>query len=89
MTTAIRMPDVGTTVEQITLVEWLKKEGETVKRADPLCVVQTDKVTVEIESIAEGILLRHQFTTGTEIREGTTIAYIGRAGETRWDTGVF
>jgi pyruvate/2-oxoglutarate dehydrogenase complex dihydrolipoamide acyltransferase (E2) component len=75
------MPDLGTTVEVVTLVAWLKQEGETVKRGDPLCEVETDKATDQLESVAAGVLLRHMVPERTEVRSGTVIAYIGSPGE--------
>lgn len=82
MATAIKMPDLGTTVDTVTLIKWLKNEGETVERGEPLCEIQTDKAVNEVESIAKGVLLRQEVTEGSEIKQGTTIAYIGREGET-------
>jgi pyruvate/2-oxoglutarate dehydrogenase complex dihydrolipoamide acyltransferase (E2) component len=75
------MPDLGTTVEVVTLVAWLKQEGEPVKRGEPLCEVETDKATDQLESVAAGILLRHMVPERTEVQSGTIIAYIGSPGE--------
>ncbi|HBG28953.1 MAG: hypothetical protein A2Y10_03505 [Planctomycetes bacterium GWF2_41_51] len=77
----IKMPDVGTTVESVILIKWLKKEGEQVKRGESICEVQTDKANVEIESIASGVLLKQIVAEDSEISVGTIIAYIGEPGE--------
>jgi pyruvate dehydrogenase E2 component (dihydrolipoamide acetyltransferase) len=50
------MPKLEMAQETATVVEWLKQEGEHVEKGEPLLVVETDKVTVEIESPASGIL---------------------------------
>lgn len=81
MATAIKMPDLGTTVDTVTLIKWLKNEGETVERGEPLCEIQTDKAVNEVESIAKGVLLRQEVTEGSEIEQGTIIAYVGKEGE--------
>jgi pyruvate dehydrogenase E2 component (dihydrolipoamide acetyltransferase) len=81
MATPIKMPDLGTTVEVVTLVAWLKQEGDCVKRGEPLCEVETDKATDQLESVAAGVLLRQVVPAKTEVRSGTIIAYIGSAGE--------
>lgn len=81
MATEIKMPDLGTTVDEIKLVKWLKQEGDDVKRGDFLCEVETDKATTELESVAKGVLLKHVVAEGTDIQVGATIAYIGQAGE--------
>jgi len=81
MATAIKMPDLGTTVEQITVLKWLKKEGEAVKRGDPLCEIQTDKAVMELESVAQGVLLKQVVVENTDVEVGEVIAYVGQAGE--------
>ena len=58
MATAIRIPDISTTADTVVLRKWLKQEGEQVKRGEPLCEVETDKANTELESIAEGTLLK-------------------------------
>ena len=81
MAKAIKMPDLGTTVDKVTLIAWLKQEGEQIKRGEALCEVETDKATTELESVAQGVLLRQVVAAGTEIEVGTVIAYVGQAGE--------
>ena len=81
MANEIIVPDSGTSVEAVRLIKWLKKEGETVKKGDALCELETDKATTELESFVEGILLRQLVEAGSEIEIGTTIAYIGQEGE--------
>ncbi|MBU4211277.1 MAG: 2-oxo acid dehydrogenase subunit E2 [Verrucomicrobia bacterium] len=81
MATVIRMPDFGTTVEQVKLIRWLKNMGATVKRGDVLCEVETDKAVSELESVAEGILLKHVVPEGADVEKGTIIAYVGTPGE--------
>ena len=81
MATEIKMPDLGTTVEQVTLVAWLKNPGDMVKRGEALCEVETDKATSELESVAQGVLLKQMVPAGTEIDAGTVIAYVGKEGE--------
>ena len=81
MATPIKMPDLGTNVEEIRLVQWLKQEGDPVKRGEPLCEVETDKATDELESVAEGVLLRQVVPADSEITCGTIIAYVGQPGE--------
>ena len=81
MATEIKMPDMGTTVDEIKLVKWLKQEGDEVKRGEFLCEVETDKATTELESVAKGVLLKQVVPEGTDIQVGTVIAYVGEAGE--------
>jgi pyruvate dehydrogenase E2 component (dihydrolipoamide acetyltransferase) len=56
MATPVIMPKLEMTQETATVVEWLKREGEPVEKGEPLLTVETDKVTVEVEAPATGIL---------------------------------
>jgi len=81
MAVEIKMPDLGTTVETVVLTKWLKQEGDEVKRGELLCEVQTDKANTELESVAEGTLLKQVVAEDTEVTVGTIIAYVGQPGE--------
>jgi pyruvate/2-oxoglutarate dehydrogenase complex dihydrolipoamide acyltransferase (E2) component len=75
------MPDLGTNVDTITVVAWLKEVGDTVGIGEPLCEIETDKAASELESVAAGVLLRQAVSAGAEVETGEIIAYIGAAGE--------
>jgi pyruvate dehydrogenase E2 component (dihydrolipoamide acetyltransferase) len=62
------------------VVKWLKKEGAPVEKGEPLYELDTDKVTQEVESPLSGVLLKIVLPEG-EAAVGTTIAYLGDAGE--------
>ena len=81
MATEIKVPDLGTNEDSVVILEWLKYQGDAVKRGEPLCEVQTDKATTELESVAQGILLKQLVEEDTEVNVGTVIAYIGEPGE--------
>ena len=81
MAVAVKMPDLGTTVDTVVLIKWLKQIGDQVKRGENLCEIETDKATTELESVAQGVVLKHTVSEGQEIIVGTVIAYIGQAGE--------
>ena len=81
MATAIKIPDLGTADETVTLVRWLKAVNEPVKRGEALCEVETDKAASELESIAEGRLLKLVVDAGAKVGPGDVIAYVGQAGE--------
>ena len=81
MAKAIKIPDISTTADTVVLLRWLKQEGEHVKRGEALCEVETDKANTELESVAEGTLLKQVVAEATEITVGTVIAYVGEPGE--------
>jgi pyruvate dehydrogenase E2 component (dihydrolipoamide acetyltransferase) len=77
----IDMPSVGQTTDQLILVEWLKKEGDTVALGESLFSVQTDKAQVEVESVAAGTLLKVLHNAGDTVQAGSPVAYIGNPGD--------
>ena len=80
MATEIKLPRLGQGMESGTIVRWLKAEGDAVKAREPLYELDTDKVTQEVESDIEGVLLKIVVAEG-EVEVGTTIAVIGTDGE--------
>ena len=75
------MPKLGMDMEEGTLVNWLKAEGEPVRKGEALAEIETDKSTVEVESPAEGIVLKLFLEKGDSRPCGTPIACIGAAGD--------
>ena len=72
----IKMPQLGESVTEGTVDRWLKKEGDFVKKDEPLVEVVTDKVNAEIPSPFEGVLIKISVAEGTTIAIGTEIAQI-------------
>ena len=54
--TSINVPRLGLTVTEVTLLEWLIDDGASVKEGDPVCMVESDKSSLEIEAPANGVL---------------------------------
>jgi pyruvate dehydrogenase E2 component (dihydrolipoamide acetyltransferase) len=77
----VRMPSLGQTTDELRIVAWLKAEGDAVRLGEPLLEVETDKATVEVESVASGSLLKVVRGTGELVPAGALIAYIGQPGE--------
>lgn len=82
MAVAIRVSDLGTTVDEVRLVAWLVAEGESVKRGDALAEIETDKATTELESVAAGVLLKQVVPADSKVGKGEVLAYVGKPGET-------
>jgi pyruvate dehydrogenase E2 component (dihydrolipoamide acetyltransferase) len=88
MPTNVIMPALGVAQEKGTLINWLKSEGQTVSKGEPLMEVETDKATVEIEAVASGILANVTASAGDEVPVGHTIALILAPGETIPETAA-
>lgn len=52
------MPKLGQTSDEVKLIRWLVKEGQEIVTGQPLCEVETEKVTMEVESFTEGVVLK-------------------------------
>lgn len=81
MAEKIPMIALSPTMETGTIAKWLVKEGDIVSTDDILCEVETDKATMEYESINEGIILKILIPEGGKASIGMPIAIIGEKGE--------
>lgn len=79
--TEVIMPKMGDGMEEGTLVEWLKKDGDKVKSGEVIGAIQTDKATLELESPGSGVLTGILLKAGETVPVGRPIAIILRDGE--------
>ncbi|WP_036291335.1 pyruvate dehydrogenase complex E1 component subunit beta [Methylosinus sp. PW1] len=82
MTVNVLMPALSPTMEQGKLAKWLKNEGDKVKAGDVIAEIETDKATMEVEAVDEGVLARILVPGGAEnVAVNTPIAVIAEEGE--------
>lgn len=81
MADVMEMLALSPTMEEGTLVEWLKKEGDTVKEGELLAEVETDKATMEMESFFGGTVLKLLVEPGATVKVGDPLVIIGKPGE--------
>lgn len=81
MAVDITMPQMSDTMNEGTILRWLKQEGDSIQRGDVLAEVATDKADLEIESFHEGTLTQICVPQGTTVKVGSLIAIIGDQGE--------
>jgi len=77
----VEMPKMGDTMEEGKILRWIKKEGDEVKRGESVAEVETDKVNIEIESFASGVLRKILVPEGESAPIGAGIALIGSPDE--------
>src|SRR5947209_19070271 len=78
----ILMPALSPTMEKGNLAKWLKKEGEAVKAGDVIAEIETDKATMEYESIDDGVLAKIVVAEGTQdVPVNQLIAVLAQEGE--------
>ncbi len=87
MATEIRMPQFGVSMETGTVAQWLKAEGDTVKAGDVLASIETEKLTNDVVSEVDGVLLKIVAQEGEDIPVQGLMAYVGQPGEVLPDAG--
>ena len=82
MSINITMPALSPTMEEGTLAKWLVKEGDTVSSGDIIAEIETDKATMEVEAVDEGIVAKILVAEGTEgVKVNAVIAMLAEEGE--------
>ena len=77
----VLMPQLGLTMEEGTVSQWIKHEGDEVKTGDVIVEITTDKLTNEVASEHDGVLLKIVAQEGEDIPVKGLLAYIGQPGE--------
>lgn len=85
MSHTFTMPQLGSTMEEGTVVRWYKNEGDTITEGEVLLEIETDKSTMEVESPHSGVLLSILVPTDSVVPVRQPIALIGQPGETPSD----
>jgi len=82
MAVDILMPALSPTMEEGTLAKWLKAEGDTISAGDVIAEIETDKATMEVEAVDEGVLAKILIPAGTEgVLVNAVIAVMAEEGE--------
>src|SRR5207247_2874924 len=81
MATQVVMPKLSPTMEEGQLYRWLKKEGEKVSMGEPLAEIDTDKATMEMQALSNGVLRKILVQEGESAPLGQPIAIVGEADE--------
>lgn len=78
----VLMPALSPTMEKGNLAKWLKKEGDAIKSGDVIAEIETDKATMEVEAVDEGVLAKILVAEGTaDVPVNELIALIAEEGE--------
>ena len=81
MATEIIMPKAGMAMEEGTIVRWLKEIGDPIESGEAIMEIETDKITMETEADAAGVLLAKYYDDGAVVPVTTIIGYIGKPDE--------
>jgi 2-oxoglutarate dehydrogenase E2 component (dihydrolipoamide succinyltransferase) len=80
MATEIRVPALGESITEATVGKWFKQAGEAIKVDEPLVELETDKVTLEVNAPASGVLSEISASTGETVAVGALLGSVGAAG---------
>src|ERR1041385_2630184 len=81
MATKVIMPKLSPTMEEGQIARWLKKEGDKVSMGEPLAEIDTDKATMEMQALSNGVLRKIIINEGESAPLGNLIAVIGEPDE--------
>lgn len=81
MAIKILMPELGESVVEGVVMEWFKQVGDRLTAGEPLVLLETEKVTTEVDSPADGVLLTVVAETGATVAVGDLLGWVGAAGE--------
>src|ERR1043166_7731217 len=82
MSSQVLMPALSPTMTEGKIARWVKSEGESVRAGDVLAEIETDKATMEVEAVDEGVLAKIVIPEGTDhVAVNTPIALIAENGE--------
>src|SRR5215213_322210 len=81
MATKVIMPKLSPTMEEGQISRWLKKEGDKVSMGEPLAEIDTDKATMEMQALGDGVLRKILIDEGQSAPLGQLIAVIGEPNE--------
>ncbi len=80
MTHTVLLPDIGQTIDEGTVEEWLVEIGDEVEKGEPILAVEVDKATLEVAATADGVLVRQLVEVEQTVRTGDPLAVIDEAG---------
>ncbi len=83
MAQEIKMPNLGSDMEEGILLNWTKQVGEQINEGDVIAEIETDKATVEVPATASGTIIKLIGEPGATLTVGSVIGYVGAQGETR------
>jgi len=81
MAIEIKMPALSQTTDEVRLVKWLVSEGDTIRKGESLCEVESDKSVMPLESVGSGTVLKRYVAEDTAVAVGSVIAILGVRGE--------
>ncbi len=76
MRVKVKLPKIGMTMEEATVVRFSKQPGEEFRRGEPIYEIETEKIDQEVEATADGMMLEHSVAEGTNVKVGDCVCVV-------------
>ena len=76
----VRLPKIGMTMEEATVVRFCRQPGESFRAGDPLYEIETEKVSQEVTATADGVMLEHCVAEGDDVAVGAHVCVVEVTG---------
>jgi pyruvate/2-oxoglutarate dehydrogenase complex dihydrolipoamide acyltransferase (E2) component len=76
MRVRVKLPKIGMTMEEATVVRFCRRPGEAFRKGDPLYEIETEKISQEVEAAADGVMLEHAVPEGSDVRVGEPVCVV-------------
>lgn len=73
---SVKLPKIGMTMEEATLVRFCRQPGESFRDGDPLYEIETEKVSQEVTATADGVMLEHCVAEGDNVAVGASVCVV-------------
>jgi pyruvate/2-oxoglutarate dehydrogenase complex dihydrolipoamide acyltransferase (E2) component len=76
----VKLPKIGMTMEEATVVRFCKQPGEAFSKGDPLYEIETEKISQEVEATGNGVMVEHAVPEGSDVRVGDAVCIVETDG---------
>jgi pyruvate/2-oxoglutarate dehydrogenase complex dihydrolipoamide acyltransferase (E2) component len=76
MRVRVKLPKIGMTMEEATIVRFCRQPGEAFRKGDPLYEIETEKISQQVEASGDGVMVEHAVPEGTDVRVGDAVCVV-------------
>jgi pyruvate/2-oxoglutarate dehydrogenase complex dihydrolipoamide acyltransferase (E2) component len=76
MRVRVKLPKIGMTMEEATVVRFCKQPGEAFTKGDALYEIETEKISQEVEATGDGVMVEHSVPEGSDVRVGESVCVV-------------
>jgi pyruvate/2-oxoglutarate dehydrogenase complex dihydrolipoamide acyltransferase (E2) component len=79
MKVRVKLPKIGMTMEEATVVRFCRQPGEAFRKGDPLYEIETEKISQEVEATGDGVMVEHAVPEGSDVQVGDLVCVVETA----------